>query len=177
MRILVVVTIALAVAACGPSPTSSPAASEPVIAFDEEGPFRLELELPKTTYAAGEPIEGVARLRFAGPGAIDIAGSGSALIVTALVDAAGDVLTGAATADCAQYTLDPDHPFATGLVKSGGWLPDDPSDDFIEAFLKDPVFRLPTGNWGIQAEAEFMGKGCEGPVRTLTTSVPIVVTE
>ena len=176
MRILVV-ALALALAACGPSPEPSPAASEPVVAADESGPFRLELELGKTTYAAGEPIEGIARLRFAGPGPIHIAGSGSALIVTALVDADGMVLTGAATSDCAEYTIDPASPFATGLVKSGGYLPDDPSDDFVEAFLKDPVFRLPAGNWAIQASSEFLGRGCTPPTTKLSVTVPIIVTE
>ena len=176
MRILLA-AIALVLAACGLSPNPSPPAAGPVVASDEQGPFRLELELPKTTYAAGESIEGVARLRFAGPGSMDIAGSGSALIVTSLVDANGQELTGAATADCAPYTLDPDNPLTTGLVKSGGFLPDDPSDDFVEEFLKDPVFRLPAGNWGIRASAEFLGKGCEGPATKLATTVPIVVTE
>ena len=147
------------------------------MAFDEEGLFRLELELPKPTYAAGEPIEGIARLRFAGPGSIDIAGSGSALIVTSLVDADGRVLTGAATGDCAPYTIDPASPFTTGLVKSGGYLPDDPSDDFIEAFLKDPLFRLPAGTWAIQASSEFVGEGCTPPSIKLSATVPIVVTD
>ena len=51
-----------ALAACGPAPSPEPSSAvEPVIAADEEGLFRLELELPKATYAAGEPIEGVAQ--------------------------------------------------------------------------------------------------------------------
>jgi hypothetical protein len=175
MRIPLVV-LALMLVACGTTSTPSPTAVEP-IAFAEEGPFRLELELPKTTYAPGEPVEGIARLRFAGPGSIEIAGSGSALIVTALVDADGMVLTGAATADCAQYTIDPATPFTTGLVKSGGYLPDDPSDDFVEAFLKDPVFRLPVGKWGIQASSEFLGQGCTPPSVKLSATVPIIVSD
>jgi hypothetical protein len=170
------VAMALLVVACGPAPTPSPSgAGEPVIAFDEQGQFRLELELPKGTYSAGEPIEGIARLRFAGPGATDIAGSGSGLIMTSLVDADGTVLTGGQTADCAQYTVDPVNPFTTGLVKSGGFLPGDPSDDFIEAFLKDPVFRLPAGHWAIQASADFFGPECEPPRIQLTATLPIVV--
>jgi hypothetical protein len=177
MRMLLAAAVAIALVACGPSPTPVSTASEPALAFDEEGPFRLELELPKTTYSAGEPIEAVARLRFAGPGSIEIAGSGSGLIVTSLLDANGAMLTGASTADCAPYTLDPAMPVTTGLVKSGGYSPDDPADDFVESFLKDPVFRLPAGNWALQASAEFMGKGCEGPATKLVTSVPIVVTD
>ena len=159
------------------SPAPSPTAAEPVVAFDEQGRFRLELELPKSTYAAGEPIEGIARLRFAGPGATDIAGSGSGLIVTSLVDANGKVLTGIQTADCAPYTIDSASPLTTGLVKSGGYVPDDPSDDFIEAFLKDPVFRLPAGDWAIHASSDFAGNGCAPPRIQLSTSIRIVVTD
>ena len=175
MRILLLLVLGLA--ACSSAPTPTAGVAQPVVAFDEEGPFRLELELPKTTYAAGEPIDATARLRFAGPGSIEIAGSGSALIVTALVDSDGTVLTGAATSDCAPYTIEPASPFTTGLVKSGGFRPDDPSDDFIEAFLEDPVFRLPTGSWGIQASSEFAGKGCTPPTVELSVTVPITVTD
>ena len=176
MRVFVI-AIALLLVACGEAPTPSPRAAESVVAFDEQGLYRLELELPKATYAAGETIEGIARLRFAGPGATDIAGSGSGLIVTSLVDADGTVLTGGQTLDCSPYTIDPANPLSTGLVKSGGYSPDDPADDFIEAFLKDPVFRLPAGNWAIQASSDFQGKDCAPPRIQLATSIQIVVTD
>ena len=93
------------------------------------------------------------------------------------VDADGTVMTGAATDDCAPYTLDPANPLTTELVKSGGYVPDDPADDFIEAFLKDPVFRLPAGSWAIQASAEFMGEGCALPSTHLSVTIPIVVSD
>ena len=173
-----IAAVVLVLVACGSAPTTSPsAATQPLIAVDEQGPFRLELELPRAVYAAGEPIAVVARLRFAGPGSIDIAGSGSGLIITSLLDADGTALTGAATADCAPYTIDAAAPLTTGFVKSGGYVPDDPTDDFVESFLKDPIFRLPAGNWGVEASAEFFGEGCELPQIKLTTRVPIVVTE
>jgi len=68
-------------------------------------------------------------------------------------------------------------PLTTGFVKSGGYVPDDPTDDFVESFLKDPIFRLPAGNWGVEASAEFFGEGCNLPQIKLMTRVPIVVTE
>ena len=177
MRILIVAAT-LVLVACGTSPTTSPTGvPQPVTAMDEQGPFRLELELPSTVYAPGEPIEVVARLRFAGPGSTVIAGSGSGLITTSLLDADGTALTGAATADCAPYTLDAAVPLTTGFVKSGGYVPDDPTDDFVESFLKDPIFRLPAGDWGVEATAEFFAEGCNLPQIKLTTRVPIVVTE
>jgi len=178
MRLLVAAVV-LVVVACGPSPTASPnGQTEPVIAFDEQGLYRLELELPKATYAAGEPIEGVARLRFAGPGVVEVAGSSSGLIGFSLVDVDGprDV-GGGQDAACAPYGFDPANPITTGLTKSGGYSPDDPADDFIEAFLNDPIYRLPAGAWEIQAWTNFLGKGCTMPATELSAEVRIVITD
>jgi hypothetical protein len=170
---------AAVIAACGPAPAPEPSsAAAPVIAADEEGRFRLELELPKASYAAGEPIEGVARLRFAGPGVIEVAGSGSGLIGFSLLDVDRDRGLGfEMTSDCAAYGLDAAKPYTTGLMKSGGFDPQDPADDWIEAFLRDPVYRLPAGTWEIQANASFIGKGCELPTTELSAAVRITVTD
>ncbi len=168
-----------ALAACGPAPTPEPSgAVEPVIAADEAGLFRLELELPKATYAAGEPIEGVARLRYGGQGAVEVAGAAGGLIGFSLVDVDGprDV-GGGQDAACAPYRLDPANPITTALTKSGGYSPDDPADDFIEAFLSDPIYRLPAGTWEIQAWTNFLGQGCTLPATELRTSVRITVTD
>lgn len=173
------IAAAAGLAGCGSAPTPSPPeAAEPVIAADEQGPFRLELELPKTTYATGEPIDGVARLQFAGPGAIEVAGSGGGLIGFSLIDVEGprDV-GGAQAASCTAYGLDPQTALTTGLTKSGGFDPNHPAHDFAEAFLNDPVYRLPAGTWEIQAWSNFLGKGCELPETRLRTSVRIVVTD
>jgi len=177
MRILVT-ALALVLISCGPAPRPSPSEAEAVVAFDEQGQFRLELELPKTTFAAGEPITGVARLQFAGPGGIEVAGSGGGLIGFSLIDVDGprDV-GGAQDASCTAYGLDPQSSLTTGLTKSGGFDPNNPAYDFAEAFLKDPVYRLPAGTWEIQAWSTFLGKGCELPETKLSTSVRIVVTD
>jgi hypothetical protein len=179
-RVLLGTLLAAAtLAACGPSPTPTPTeAAGPVMAADEEGLFRLELELPKVTYAAGEPIEGEARLRFAGPGGVEVAGAAGGLIGFSLVDVDGprDV-GGGQDAACQAYGLDPANPITSGLVKSGGYSPDDPADDFIEAFLNDPVYRLPAGTWEIQAWTNFLGQGCTQPETKLRTSVRITVTD
>jgi hypothetical protein len=168
-----------ALAACGPAPAPEPSgAGEPVISADENGLFRLELELPKATYAAGETIEGVTRLRYAGPGAIEVAGATGGLIGFSLIDVDGprDV-GGGQDAACAPYGLDPANPITTPLTKSGGYSPDDPADDFIEAFLSDPIYRLPAGTWEIQAWTNFLGQGCMPPETSLSTSVRITVTD
>ena len=170
---------AAVLAACGQAPSPEPSSAvEPVIAADEDGLFRLELELPKTTYAAGEPIAGVARLRYAGQGAVEVAGAAGGLISFSLVDVDGprDV-GGGQDAACAPYGLDPANPITTALSKSGGYSPADPADDFIEAFLSDPIYRLPAGTWEIQAWTNFLGQGCTPPVTELNASVRITVTD
>jgi hypothetical protein len=140
--------------------------------------FRLELELPKAMYAAGEPIEGVARLRFAGPGVVEVAGSGSGLIGFSLLDVDRNRGLGyGMTDDCAPYEFDAGNPYTAGLTKSGGFDTQNPDDDWIEAFLSDPVYRLPAGTYDIGATASFLGKGCELPTTNLTTSVRITVTD
>ena len=177
--LLAAIVAAVALAACGSTPAPEPSSADaPVIAADEEGPFRLELELPKATYAAGEPIEGVARLRYGGQDAVEVAGAAGGLIGFSLVDVDGprDV-GGGQDAACAPYGLDPANPITTALTKSGGYSPDDPADDFIEAFLKDPVYRLPAGTWEIQAWTNFLGKGCALPATELSAQVRITVTE
>ena len=165
-------------AACGPAPAPESTAAVPVIAADGEGLFRLELEVAKATYAAGETIEGLARLRYAGPGAIEVAGAAGGLIGFSLLDVDGprDV-RGGQDAACAPYGLDPANPITTALTKSGGYSPDDPADDFIEAFLSDPIYRLPAGTWEIQAWTNFLGQGCTPPETRLSTSVRISVTD
>jgi hypothetical protein len=170
---------AAALAGCGPAPAPEPSsAAEPVISADQNGPFRLELELDKATYAAGEPIEGVARLRYAGQGGLEVAGAAGGLIGFSLLDVEGprDV-GGGQDAACAPYGLDPANPITTALTKAGGYSPDDPADAFIEAFLNDPIYRLPAGTWEIQAWTSFLGQGCTPPETRLSTSVRISVTD
>ena len=173
------IVAASGLAACGPAPApESSTRPEPVIAADEEGLFRLELELPKATYAAGEPIQGVASLRYGGQDRVELAGAAGGLIGFSLVDVDGprDV-GGGQNAACAPYGLDPANPITTELTKSGGYAPDDPADDFVEAFLKDPVYRLPAGTWEIQAWTSFLGKGCSLPATELSAQVRITVTD
>ena len=170
--------ITLLMVACGPAPTPSPAAAEPVIAFDELGRFRLELEFPKATYASGEEIEAVARLRFAGPGAIEVAGPAGGLIYFSLEEVDGHRGAGFAHDDaCAAYGIDAAEPYTSGLVRSGATFPGDPNRAFIEAFGDDPVYRLPAGTWDIKAWSSFVGKGCNPPETELGASVRIVVTD
>ena len=178
MRLLLAAVL-LVFAACGPSPTELPSGqAEPVVATNEAGLFKLEFELLKTTFAAGEPIDGVARLLYAGPGTIGVAGPAGGLVNFSLLEIDGPRDVGSAQdAACAPYTLDSASPLTAELRKSGGYSADDPNQDFAEAFLNDPVYRLPAGTWELEAFSEFLAEGCTQPQMRLSAKIQIVVTD
>jgi hypothetical protein len=185
--------LASAVAASGPpaspgdsvttSPTSSsvPSAdpsSSPQHAQSVQGQFRLDFELPKTIWTAGEPVEGLATLSLVDGTSADIGTSGAGPMAFAYVDPNGkhDVEP-AWTSDCRSTQLNSDKPMTSGLSKSGGFSADDPDAAFFRAFLNgDPIVRLPPGDWTITANAHFVEEaGCTGKVHLMTASIPIHV--
>jgi len=164
-----------------PAPSSAPSAdpsSAPQHAQSIDGHFRLDLELPKTIWTAGEPIEGTATLSLADATSADIGTSGGGPIAFAYIDPKGkhDVEP-AWTNDCRSTQLKSDQPIASGLSKSGGFSADDPDAAFFRAFLNgDPIVRLPPGDWTITANAHFVEEaGCTGKVHLMTASIPIHV--
>ena len=177
VRPLAPVLLAAALFGCAPAPTSQPSVADvPVTASDEQAGFRLELVLPRVNYRVGEEITGRAVLTAVAP--IEVAGSGSGLIGFSLHDVdRGRSVLGGQDSDCRAYGLDPQNPYSTGLIKSGGYDPADPSEDWIEAFLRDPVYRLPAGTWEIEVWTSFLGRGCEPPAIDLSAKVRIVVTD
>jgi hypothetical protein len=176
----VATALCLALVACGAdttSPSSGPT-SAPERAEDIEGSFRLVFELPKTTWRVNEAINGVASLEVGGGVGTDLGGSGGGVFVFDFAEVNGTRrVGGVSTADCAPYRLDPGRPMTSGLKKSGGFSADDPHAAFIQAFLLDPVVRLPAGDWTITAVASFVeGKGCSGASRMLAAPILVHVT-
>ncbi len=165
-----------------PSPAPSPAtsaapSSSPPHAQAQQGRFRLDFELPKAVWMAGEPIDGLATLSLVDGTAADIGGSGGGLFAFGYVDPAGRHDVGPVwRADCRSYRLAADRPMTSGLTKSGGFSPDDPDIDFIRTFLTGPVVRLPAGDWTITAVVPFVeGTGCTGATHDIRASIPIRV--
>ena len=165
-------------ACAGPTPPSP--ASQPVGAAqrgsDVRGPFQLTFELPRTTYRAGEAIEGRVTLGVTGGAAVAFGSSGGGPFVFDFAEVIGRRhVGGAMTADCAPYRLEPGRPMASAITKSGGFSADDPEAAFYRAFLDgNPVVSLPPGDWRITAGASLVeGEGCSGASRSL--AVPIVV--
>ena len=176
LRLLaVLVVVVAACAAPTPTPSSSAVQAGGARATDSEGAFQLTFELPRTTYRAGEAIDGLATLGVMGNAPVLFGSSGGGPFVFDFAEINGRRRVGGAmTADCAPYRLDPGRPMTSSITKSGGYSGDDPDAPFYSAFIADPVVRLPVGDWTITAVASLVeGEGCSGASRNLTA--PIVV--
>jgi hypothetical protein len=171
--------LALTIFGCEVAPEAGPTGPpEAVTSSVASPPFRLSLQADRSVYQAGEPVDVRARLDFDGPNpSIDVWGSGSGPLMFSLeqLDGPFDVM-GAATADCRPQTIDRgglEVPFR----KSGGWSGDDPNAAAFEAFMKDPVLRLPSGTYRLSVSLSVYLAECamEAPAASATTTVTVVV--
>ena len=165
------------VAACG-GPAPSPPAAVPAHAETHDGRFALAFDLPKDTYAAGEPIEGVATLSVDGGAAVPYGASGSGPIVFAFMEVNGPrAMGGASTADCRPGVMQPGEPITTGITKSVGYDSTDPLAPFYRSFVEDPVLHLPPGDWKITAFATFAEhRDCSGDEHTMGAPLTVHIT-
>jgi hypothetical protein len=138
----------------------------------------LTFDLPKDTYAAGEPIDGVASLAVDGDVAAPYGASGGGAIAFGFTEVDGPrSMGGAMTADCRPGLMVPGTPITSPIRKSGGYSNDDPQAPFYRSFLDDPVVRLPPGDWRISAVASFVEqRDCSGDVHDMTATVTVHVT-
>lgn len=152
----------------------------PVTAEDDDGTFRLTLEVGQERYRAGQPIRVMATLIYLGPDAtIQARGPGTGLIGFGVESDDPAILIGPAfTSDCAPW------PFTRGEVveypfgKSGGYGEDEPLAPFYRSYFGIPELRLPAGTWRIFAGGGFYtGPDCGEafPHHELTTSVTVIV--
>lgn len=147
------------------SSTTPPQAFGPVRDVDRDRDFVLTLETTKATWQAEEPIEVLTTLEYVGPGdGTPYFGSGGGPLTFDLREMSGTrILEGLATADCATHEIDVDRPLRTGYQKSGGFSPGEPNEAFYRAFLNDPLFRLPAGDWELSVRAYlYLPPGCGG---------------
>jgi hypothetical protein len=176
------IAFALVVGACDGSSAPSPATASPdgpaQRVSDVQGAFQLTFELPRTTFRAGEPIDGLATLGVIGDGAIAFGSSGGGPFVFDFAEIeggrhVGGVMDGA----CAAYRLEPGRPMTSEITKSGAFSAEDPEAAFYRTFLSDPVVSLPAGDWRITAAAALVeGKGCSGASRNLAAPITVRVT-
>ncbi|MFN2483478.1 MAG: hypothetical protein ABR509_00880 [Candidatus Limnocylindria bacterium] len=145
---------------------------------DEERSFRLDFQVDRERYVAGEPINAHAVLTYLGPDTVTLRGPGTGLIGFGVDQLDGPItIFSASTTDCAPHVLEAGRPMIQPFQKSGGFSPDDPNVEFFEAYFRDPVLRLPSGSWELVAGAGFYIGDCgPGDVQvSLTTSVRIEV--
>lgn len=190
VRILVALLLGALLAACAspvptPSPstapTGSPAPSQlaviPVERRAGDGAFVLTVTTPSLTWQAGQEIGFESSLTYLGPGAtIEVIGSGSGLVGFTLEQLDGPLDVGGAwTADCVPYELARGKPLTSGYEKSGGWSDTDPNADVFQAFITDPVFRLPAGEYVVRTTFEGYLGGCGGERHSLTVELPLTI--
>ncbi len=170
------IVLAVILGACAgstPSTTDSPATAE-----DAEGLFHLAFTLPRTTWGAGESIEGQSRLSLSAVGPVTIVGPGGGVLGFGFAEVGGRRQMGPAmTADCATHWIAGDEPILSPITKSGGYSTDGPDAAFYRAFFADPLVHLPAGEWDITAVAEFAEDECGGPAHSLKATIRVRVTE
>lgn len=142
-------------------PSSSPV---PVSGTAEqvEGPFRLTLTLPRTTWSSGEAITGEAALALVDGDLAELGVAGNGPLEFMFQEVGGPREIGPAwDTVCASAQLAADSPITRPIRKSGGYSTDEPDADFYRSFFADPLVRLPAGDWDISAIAEFIdGRDC-----------------
>lgn len=172
---------ALLVLACtaAPTATESPPPQTPARLEDAEGRYRLLFEMPSTTWAAGQPIQGTATLQLLEGDVAQFSGSGGGPFAFRYVEVNGDRRVEPVwTADCARHQLRAAEPLTTGLTKSGAYGGDDPHAAFLQDFLRGPDVRLPAGPWDITAIGSFVdGEDCSGPGIDLEATIRITVVD
>lgn len=159
-----------------PSPTSEPSLAPP-IGTVRDGMFSLTIRASQATYTAGEPIDVEATLAYLGPKArVGISGSGSGPVIFGIEQVDGRHRTDPfRTSDCRASDIDRDAPLRIPFSKSGGWSDNDPDRVWLEAFFRDPVFRLTAGAWRVVAWADFSVGGCGDQDHRLMASIRIAV--
>lgn len=179
-RLIPLLALGSLVAACAsPPPPTPPATPEVVRAADAELPFSLVFELPRSTWQAGEAIEGIVSLRVAAGGPSAVYGSaGGPFMFTYRELTRTRVVEPVADAACAPHPIDPGAPITEPLGKSGAWSETDPDGPFLHDFLTRPDVRLPAGDWAVTAAAIFSdGVMCDGRSYDLTATIELHITD
>jgi hypothetical protein len=163
-RALVLLVVVAAASSCGTSrATGSPGASatatlEPGHAEERRGDFVFTFDLPKTTWRTTESITGEARLAYLGTIATHASTYGGGPISFWLTEVSGTrSVKPALLMSCVSMPITAATPITSGLSKSGGG-----DSAWADAFVKDPLYRLPAGEWDLRAEAWFEESGCSG---------------
>jgi hypothetical protein len=164
----------LAAAACTATPEGA------TTTRDEDGNFRLQFSMPRSTWFPADDIRGEVALSTIDGRRAKVFGSGASGIITFEFREVGgprDVGPGS-TADCAPHEIPAGGSITEEITKSGGWSNDNPgpNDAFAKAFLTQDGTHLPVGTWDIIAATTFVdGDGCQGQSHELTATIRLEV--
>jgi hypothetical protein len=151
--------------------------SDPPVAYDQDGDFRLMLSAGRSTYAAGEPIDIEAALRYVGTSKETISGLAE-FIVFSLDQVDGTIqTTPASRLMCGSWDFEPGQTRIQPFTKMGSYDDDGPLATFFRSYFSDPVLRLPAGIFKITAGISFNpGIACPSQEALHHLSASIVIT-
>ncbi|MBM7564919.1 hypothetical protein [Paenibacillus sacheonensis] len=117
--------------------------------------FELELNMERTTYKKGEPIEASASVTYVGDQPnITVYGAKSFLVFT-IHDGKDFNMDGASTAERAPTEFIQGRTITEPFAKSGGYGEDDPDADYWRAFYNEKELILPPGRYVLEAIVSF----------------------
>ena len=163
MRLVAQLVLAFALASCSTGPT---------VGHATDGAFALAIAASSSTYTAGEAIPVTASLTYTGTGTVRISHALQPIAfgVDGFLD--GDVHPIFAF-KCASSELHAGQPLTVPFAKTGGTVTPNPSFD---AFMSDPLLRLPAGVWHVYALASFSESSCGAPGHDIRADIVITVT-
>jgi hypothetical protein len=155
-----------------PSPSG-----RPVDVSEHDDLFILTLRVSSDHYTEGEPIEASASLVYEkGPDVLVVGGPSDGIIGFYARQLDGPLEMGPGhRLDRRDWPLERGRPMTVAFAKSVGFGLDDPNAAFYQAYIEDPLLRLPAGMWRIGALTAF-DIGGSGPVTELDASAVITVT-
>lgn len=169
MNRLVALAVLLAIAVVGYRALSPRATAARAV----DGPFVVEITSPRSTYAAGQAIPISATLTYTGPAAT-VTVSHALQVIGFGIDGFLDGKVRPIFAfKCASTELQRGMPLTVPFAKTGGTMTPDPSFD---AFMTDPMLRLPPGSWDVYADAVFSEGICGQPGHHIRAEIVITVT-
>ena len=183
--LIVGATILAGLARIGPfSGSGSPAPSGPVSDMETAGPFSLELRADRQTYVEGDPIDVQATFRYADdrPAATLLRRSNRLLGfgIEEPVYGMNVVTTFPSLLSCSlpiSQVMEPGSAIVEPFLKGGEPDPVGAAADAQQAFLDDPVLRLPPGVWHLYAVASLseVDNGCQTQFTQLRPVIEIEV--
>jgi hypothetical protein len=123
-------------------------------------------------YPAGHPIELAATLVYTGPAASVEIWHAHQTVGFGVAELFGGNVRPVFAFSCESTKLERGKPLVVPFTKTGGTLTPDPS---FNAFMDEPVLRLPSGAWHVYAQAEFSESSCTRGMHSIRAEIEVTV--